>query len=264
MKPRGHFRANTDHPAVAAKARDDRGTWFLAAVYGTLASARTVVKRLSRAEQLPSYAPAGAFEAYTAFHVDGHAVWVRYIAGDDPVPALPDTMTVRVCDRGTGPGYSGVCIVTVTVRALCPTCGGPRGGDTIRPKRFHEDGDWYSLDVWDNACGHIDSYSAVLHEARTTVLPTPVVRSADFKRCDRTAEAVALIIAAADERRVHHAKQAAQVLDENGHQEAGDLIRAEIKARHGHMSARQAAGFLRDSAPLTSSHDGTGRKDSHV
>ncbi|WNI20316.1 hypothetical protein [Actinacidiphila sp. ITFR-21] len=264
MKPRGHFRATTDHPAVAAAARAERGTWFLAAVYGTMASARTVVRRVPRAEQVPSYAPAGSFEAYAALHSDGYAVWVRYVAGDDPVPALPETMAVRVCDRGPGPGYSGVCIVTVTVRALCPTCGGPRGVDTVRNHRFHEDGDWYSVDVWDNPCGHVDSYAVVLREARSPVPPAPVVRSADFERCDRRAEAVALIITAADQRRVHHAMQAAQVLDENGHQEAGDLIRAEIKARHGHMSARQAAGFLRDSAPLTSSHDGTGRKDSHV
>lgn len=248
MKPRGFSRASTDHPAVAAAARAERGTWFLAAVYGTPASARDVVRRVPRAHQLPSYEPAGAFEAYSAFHHDGHAVWVRYVGGDGPVPDLPHTMSVRVCDYGPGPGYSGVCIVTVTVRALCPTCGGPRGVDTIGPNRFHKDGDWYTADVWQNRCGHVDWYEAVLRESRSTLPPLPVVRSQDFEPDERTGAAVALISTAADQRRVHHAKQAALLLDENGHQDAGDLIRAEIKARCGHMSARQAARFLTELA----------------
>lgn len=259
MKPRGHFRAATDHPAVAAAARAERGTWFLAAVYGTLASAQTVVRRLPRAVELPSYEPAGDFEAYAARHDDGHAVWVRYIGGDEPLPALPETTTVRVCDRGTGPGYSGVAIVTVTVRALCPRCGGPRGFDTIAPHRFHEDGDWYTVDRWQNRCGHVDSYCAVLREARSETPAPPVARSADYERHHRFAEAIELIRAAAAERRVHHAKQAAQLIDASGHGDAGDLIRAEIKARHGHMSALQAAGFLRDCAP--SPEHSTDRKD---
>ena len=259
LKSRGHFRATTDHPAVAAAARAKRGTWFLAAVYGTLASAQTVVRRLPRAVDLPSYEPAGDFEAYAAFHEDGHAVWVRYIGGDEPLPALPETMSVRVCDYGPGPGYSGVAIVTVTVRALCPRCGGPRGVDTIRPHRFHKDGDWYTAHRWDNPCGHVDSYSDVLREARAETPAPPVTRSQDYERHHRFAEAIELIRAAAAERRVHHAKQAAQLIDASGHSDAGDLIRAEIKARHGHMSALQAAGFLRDCAP--SPEHSTDRKD---
>jgi hypothetical protein len=239
VKSRGHFRATTDHPAVAAAARAERGTWFLAAVYGTLASAQTVVRRLPRAIELPSYEPAGDFEAYAARHDDGHAVWVRYIGGDGPLPELPETMTVR---------------------ALCPLCGGPRGFDTIRPQRFHEDGDWYTADRWHNRCGHVDSYSAILREARSEAPAPPVVRSRDYERHHRFAEAIELIRAAAAERRVHHAKQAAQLLDASGHSDAGDLIRAEIKARHGHMSALQAAGFLRDCAP-SPEHHSTDRKD---
>jgi hypothetical protein len=64
---------------------------------------------------------------------------------------------------------------------------------------------------------------------------------------------------AAVERCVHHGIQAAQLLDASGHGEAGDLIRAEFKARHGHMSALQAAGSLRDCA-LSPEHS-TDRKD---
>ncbi|MGW1744496.1 hypothetical protein ACWCRD_02540 [Streptomyces sp. NPDC002092] len=75
------------------------------------------------------------------------------------------TMTVRVCDRGTGREYVGVRIRTVTVSDRCPQCGGPRGVDTIRNHNFHEDGEWLSVDVWQNPCGHIDLYSEVLAEA---------------------------------------------------------------------------------------------------
>ncbi|MFG3510197.1 hypothetical protein ACGF5F_32395 [Streptomyces sp. NPDC047821] len=78
----------------------------------------------------------------------------------------PITMTVRVCDRGTGRGYVGVAIRTVTIAATCPQCGGPRGTDTVRNHNFHEDGEWLSVDRWTNPCGHVDMYSAVLREAR--------------------------------------------------------------------------------------------------
>lgn len=76
------------------------------------------------------------------------------------------TMTVRVCDRGSGRDYVGVRIRTVTVSDRCPSCGGPRGVDTIRNHNFHEDGDWLSVDRWTNPCGHVDMYDAVLREAR--------------------------------------------------------------------------------------------------
>ena len=83
------------------------------------------------------------------------------------VPAAttePATMTVRVIDRGTGRGYNGLAIRTVTIPAVCPTCGGPRGEATGH--YFCEDGAWYTCDRWQNSCGHIDMYSAVLAEAR--------------------------------------------------------------------------------------------------
>lgn len=38
----------------------------------------------------------------------------------------------------------------------CPTCGESMG----EPKghNFHEDGDWYHCNVWDNPCGHVAKY----------------------------------------------------------------------------------------------------------
>ena len=75
------------------------------------------------------------------------------------------SMTVRVIDRGKSRSYTGVTVRTVTIPATCPTCGGPRG----EPRNHNqcEDGDWLSVDVWKNPCGHVDSYTDVLAEART-------------------------------------------------------------------------------------------------
>lgn len=76
-----------------------------------------------------------------------------------------ETMRVRVCDRGTGPGYSGVRIRTVEISTQCqqPGCDAPRGKPFNH--NFHEDGEWLSVDMWRNPCGHIDFYVDVLKEA---------------------------------------------------------------------------------------------------
>lgn len=88
----------------------------------------------------------------------------RRPAGDAPEPGA--TMTVRVVDR-SGWGRSGAypAIRQVTISARCPACGGRRG--TPRNHNFHEDGEWLSCDRWDNLCGHVDRYEAVLAEAAT-------------------------------------------------------------------------------------------------
>lgn len=75
-----------------------------------------------------------------------------------------EAMTVRVCDRGTGRGYEGVKIRKVTISAYCPECGGRRGEP--RNHNFHEDGEWLSVDKWENPCGHVDLYAHVLAEAQ--------------------------------------------------------------------------------------------------
>lgn len=254
MTMRSPFRAATDHQAAAETARAQRGTWVLAGLYSTSASAKTTARQLQLGDpKFPAYLPAGAFEAYAAPAGDDVAVWMRYVAGDEPVPPLPDRMTVRVCVRGEGREYVGVCIVTVTISTLCPVCGGPRGWDTVRNLNFHEDGDRYSVDHWTNACGHLDMYAAVLRESRERQLPPPAPEPvADGDEAEESAE-VALILAAAAEHRGMHAAQAALLLDEHGHDDAAAILRAELKARRGHFSAKQAACLLRDlgAAPST-------------
>jgi hypothetical protein len=80
------------------------------------------------------------------------------------------TMTVRVFDRAAEaaswglPGGGHPIVRTLTISATCPTCGGVRGKP--RSTRSHDDGEWYSVDVWTNDCGHPDPYSAVVREAR--------------------------------------------------------------------------------------------------
>ena len=235
-------RAKTDHATIAANARAERGRWLLAGVYPSSASAQSCARGVPRAQLMRAYEPAGAYEAYAAVHEDGYALWVRYVAGDEPVPALPDRMTVRIRHDGDEAGYSGVGVVTVTVSTRCPRCGGPRGFDAIRPHRFHHDGAWFVVDAWTNPCGHTDMYEAVLRESgdrqfQPLTAPAPVVNPA-------AGSPAGLILAAAKARRVHHAKQAAQLLDDHGHHAEAELIRSQVKANHGHMSAKQAAHFL--------------------
>ena len=90
---------------------------------------------------------------------------------DQPVaPAAdqaPETMTVRVRVRAAesewGHGFTNPCVRTVTISAYCPTCGGRRG--TPANLNQCDDGAFFSTDIWTNACGHIDSYPAVVAEA---------------------------------------------------------------------------------------------------
>jgi hypothetical protein len=72
-------------------------------------------------------------------------------------------MKVRVVKRNRNNGWISPAIVTVTIADTCPVCGGPRGSPYNY--NWHEDGDWYSCDRWDNPCGHVDKYDACLAEA---------------------------------------------------------------------------------------------------
>lgn len=96
-----------------------------------------------------------------------------------PTPACPgprETMTVRVRDnaaeaRWWGHGRGGPIIRAVTVGVYCQypaddgngVCGKRRGD--VRNHNFCDDGEWASVDVWTNACGHIEMYELVLAEA---------------------------------------------------------------------------------------------------
>jgi hypothetical protein len=59
-------------------------------------------------------------------------------------------------------GY-GIVLRTVEIADACPQCGGARG--EIRGYNGCEDGDYYHVNVWNNACGHVDYYEAVIAEA---------------------------------------------------------------------------------------------------
>lgn len=53
--------------------------------------------------------------------------------------------------------------VEVSVPLACPTCGAERGWP--RGYNFVEDGESFHSHTWDNECGHIDMYEALLAEA---------------------------------------------------------------------------------------------------
>lgn len=78
-----------------------------------------------------------------------------------------DTLTVAVRDTSRespwGSGPTNPVVRTVTISADCRVCGERRG----QPRNLnqHEDGVWYSIDVWDNPCGHVDRYEDVVAEA---------------------------------------------------------------------------------------------------
>ncbi len=52
---------------------------------------------------------------------------------------------------------------TIEISDNCPVCGEKRG----KPKyyRFHEDGQWFTVNTWKNPCGHTDYYKQCLEEA---------------------------------------------------------------------------------------------------
>ena len=87
---------------------------------------------------------------------------------DNGRPDEPGTMTVRVADRAAmdrqwgRPGLLTAVVRTVTIAAVCPVCGGPRGTPT--PQDRCEDGDPFTVDTWVNPCGHVDRYADVLAE----------------------------------------------------------------------------------------------------
>lgn len=79
---------------------------------------------------------------------------------------VQETMTVTVMYRNNWFGGDGWTYYpkTITISAFCPKCGQRRG----KPYQInqHEDGEWFSLDRWDNPCGHLDTYREALLEAR--------------------------------------------------------------------------------------------------
>lgn len=69
--------------------------------------------------------------------------------------ALYRVVTIPQRDR------DGWLLGTKTVKAdwHCPTCGREMG--TPRWWSFCEDGEWYSIHVWENKCGHTTKYNSL-------------------------------------------------------------------------------------------------------
>lgn len=60
--------------------------------------------------------------------------------------------------------------------------------------------------------------------------------------------AVRLVVDAAKARRGLHGKHVAELLDEHGHTTEAEQIRTAVRAANGHLSAKQAAALLLDTA----------------
>ena len=59
--------------------------------------------------------------------------------------------------------HAGQHLITVTLRWVCPTCGGPRGD--IIPAISYDGSRRLGCDGWSNPCGHVDFYANVRVEA---------------------------------------------------------------------------------------------------
>lgn len=92
-------------------------------------------------------------------------------------------MDVRIMYRNSYVGGDGwqYGVVHVTIADNCPICGAPRGAP--RPHQQCEDGEWFTVDVWENSCGHLDSYREVWHESQARAADRELVAAVDLTRC---------------------------------------------------------------------------------
>lgn len=234
------------HLEVRAAAKQQPGVWVLANFYGSYQSGTSLARRIS--EGRFGYVPAGAYQAYSAHTDEGVAVWARYVKGLD-VESLPRSMTVRVPDYGSGPGYEGgVTVREVEISRFCRCCGHPRG----EPAAFtyRREGRYVTCDKWVNACGHTDEYSAVLVEAvrrrgRRPASARPEIRgvSGGLYR-----EAVDIIAAELRERPQMRCSSALELLRGHGYQQAADEIATfvALSPTREYTSARACALYLID------------------
>lgn len=230
------------HQDAAERARQTPGVFILANVYPARESGEALARRIGVGQGPTAYRPAADFEAYAAQHDDGTALWVRYVAGLTGVLPMRETLTVRVPDYGTQPGYEGVNITVVEIAGTCRRCGGPRG--PVRPHHFVKDGTRRTCDRWDNPCGHQDEYSAVLAEARTrTELANrkhaprgPVVAGVKGGRYEAAVDFLAGQLAA---RPWLRAKTAVDLLRERGEDAAAEIVASFITS---YTTGTQASG----------------------
>lgn len=65
--------------------------------------------------------------------------------------------------------HNGLHSIRVTLPWTCPQCGGPRGEPF--PGISYDGSRQLNCDRWQNACGHVDLYSAVRREAAAAGVP---------------------------------------------------------------------------------------------
>lgn len=102
-------------------------------------------------------------------------------------------------------------------------------------------------DRWENSCGVSGDCAAVLTEAhRERPAPaapngTPLIKGVE----GGVFAAVVDLIAEEDkQRRSMHASNAAHIAEQHGHTGAAQIIRSQMRANGGHMSAKHAAHYL--------------------
>ena len=71
--------------------------------------------------------------------------------------------TVYIPASAEHSGYDGA---RVTLKWICPVCGGPRGD--VYEARSYDGSRILFCDGWTNPCGHVDKYSDVRIEAGVT------------------------------------------------------------------------------------------------
>ncbi|MFI9417993.1 hypothetical protein [Streptomyces werraensis] len=233
-----------DHQALARRMQLLPGVEHLVHVYNSKESGEAGARRIRKATN-PAYQPAGTYEAHAHPHENGTAVWARYVAGVDVAP-LPTVMTVRVAECI---GDGDVRVAAVEISARCQVCGGPRG--EVFPYRFRRDGAADLVcDVWGNPCGHVDYDEAVLAEVRRREArrpkdrpSPPEIKGVEGGRYAGAVDAIAEALRAAPWTR---AKTAALFLEELGHGEAAEVVRAFVRdyPTGGMASARAAALYL--------------------
>lgn len=229
------------HADAAARAQAEPGTWVLANVYETQESGQATARSIRCGNGPIAYRPAVDWESYAAPHTDGTAVWVRHVAGLKNLEPLPETLTVRVADYGTQPGYAGVRVTPVVISAKCVRCGGPRG--PVATHHFLRRSRRIWCHVWENRCGHADEYNALIEEAERLKQPAPP-KGPEIKGVEggKFAPAVDLIAALLKERPRVKAHVAATALADGGHTAAAEAVRAFIGMTGvGRMTSAQAA-----------------------
>ncbi len=79
---------------------------------------------------------------------------------DEPTPAPTRTITIPSCDQHGGHSFN---TVTLTLKWICPACGGPRGEPYLTCS-YDGSRRLAGIHGWRNPCGHVDYYGDVRAE----------------------------------------------------------------------------------------------------